>query len=304
MRSLLQPDPPRVRRRPVLVTHDPVEALTLGDRLVLLEEGRVTQIGLPEEIRDRPATQYAADLVGLNLFAGRLEPLGDGAGRLVTPSGTVVVAWPSEVGGPDRRRDGHASARRRVAARGAAHGGIAPQRDRGAGAVGQPRGRARAGPRGRRAADRVRGHPGLGVPARPGRGHHECGPRSRPSRFGCSSRTRVSAVRWGWVIVGAVLVVLGVVWVLQGLNVLKGSVMSDQTFWAWIGRGRHPRRPPRPGPGPSPVARRRTESRMPPVKRTPAPKPNRPRNPDAPPKPRRPRDELGRPLPVGRDRTP
>jgi uncharacterized protein len=36
---------------------------------------------------------------------------------------------------------------------------------------------------------------------------------------------------------------------------------------------------------------------MPPVKRTPAPKPNRPRNPDAPPKPRRPRDELGRPLP-------
>ena len=35
---------------------------------------------------------------------------------------------------------------------------------------------------------------------------------------------------------------------------------------------------------------------MPPVERTPAPKPNRPRNPDAPPKPRRPRDELGRPL--------
>jgi hypothetical protein len=42
-------------------------------------------------------------------------------------------------------------------------------------------------------------------------------------------------VRWGWVIVGAVLVVLGVVWVLQGLNVLKGSFMSDQTFWAWMG---------------------------------------------------------------------
>jgi hypothetical protein len=35
--------------------------------------------------------------------------------------------------------------------------------------------------------------------------------------------------------VGAVLVVLGVVWVLQGLNVLKGSFMSDQTFWAWMG---------------------------------------------------------------------
>jgi hypothetical protein len=42
-------------------------------------------------------------------------------------------------------------------------------------------------------------------------------------------------VRWGWVIVGAVLVVLGVLWILQGLNVLRGSVMSDETVWAWIG---------------------------------------------------------------------
>jgi hypothetical protein len=37
------------------------------------------------------------------------------------------------------------------------------------------------------------------------------------------------------VIVGAVLVVLGVVWILQGLDVLRGSVMSDETIWAWIG---------------------------------------------------------------------
>jgi len=37
------------------------------------------------------------------------------------------------------------------------------------------------------------------------------------------------------VIVGAVLVVLGVVWILQGLDVLRGSVMSDKTIWAWIG---------------------------------------------------------------------
>jgi molybdate transport system ATP-binding protein len=83
----------------VLVTHDPVEALTLSDRMVLLESGRVTQIGTPEDIRDRPATQYAADLVGLNLFSGRLEPLGDGAGRLVTPAGPIVVVWPHEAAG-------------------------------------------------------------------------------------------------------------------------------------------------------------------------------------------------------------
>jgi len=100
MRSLLQ----RILREfdgvRLLVTHDPVEALTLGDRLVLLEDGRVTQIGSPEDIRDRPATQYAADLVGLNLYAGRLEPLGDGAGRLVTSAGPLIVAWPPDVAGP------------------------------------------------------------------------------------------------------------------------------------------------------------------------------------------------------------
>jgi molybdate transport system ATP-binding protein len=78
----------------VLVTHDPVEASTLADRLVLLEEGRVTQRGTPREIRDAPRTPYAAELVGVNLFRGRLEPADPGAGRLATPDGDLVVAWP------------------------------------------------------------------------------------------------------------------------------------------------------------------------------------------------------------------
>jgi molybdate transport system ATP-binding protein len=83
----------------VLVTHDPVEAMTLADRLVLLEEGVVTQIGTPAEIRESPRTQYAADLVGLNSFAGRLEPIEGGAGRIVTAEGDVVVAWPTDAHG-------------------------------------------------------------------------------------------------------------------------------------------------------------------------------------------------------------
>jgi molybdate transport system ATP-binding protein len=78
----------------VLVTHDPVEASTLADRLVLLEEGRVTQIGTPENIRTTPRSRYAADLVGVNFFPGRLERIDDGAGRLVTDEGVVVVPWP------------------------------------------------------------------------------------------------------------------------------------------------------------------------------------------------------------------
>ena len=39
----------------ILVTHDPVEAMTLADRLVLLEDGRITQEGSPAEVRNHPA---------------------------------------------------------------------------------------------------------------------------------------------------------------------------------------------------------------------------------------------------------
>jgi molybdate transport system ATP-binding protein len=78
----------------ILVTHDPVEAMTLADRLVLLEDGRITQEGTPAEVRNHPATRYAADLVGVNLFEGTLEPAGAGAGTLHTGEGDLTVAWP------------------------------------------------------------------------------------------------------------------------------------------------------------------------------------------------------------------
>jgi molybdate transport system ATP-binding protein len=81
----------------ILVTHDPVEALTLADRIVVLEEGQITQSGTPEQLRNAPRTPYVADLVGVNLFAGRLEPLDPGAGSVVTPAGNVVVPWPDDL---------------------------------------------------------------------------------------------------------------------------------------------------------------------------------------------------------------
>jgi molybdate transport system ATP-binding protein len=83
----------------IIVTHDPIEATTLADRLVLFEEGAVTQIGSPEEIRSAPRSRYAADLVGINSFRGRLETLDDGAGRLATGEGNVVVPWPEDFEG-------------------------------------------------------------------------------------------------------------------------------------------------------------------------------------------------------------
>lgn len=55
----------------VLVTHDPLDAMMLADRLVILEEGRVVQAGDPATITSRPRTDYVARLVGLNLFRGQ-----------------------------------------------------------------------------------------------------------------------------------------------------------------------------------------------------------------------------------------
>ncbi len=55
----------------LLITHDPAEAFLLADRIHVLEQGRVTQVGTPEEIRSRPRTPYAAALAGVNLLAGR-----------------------------------------------------------------------------------------------------------------------------------------------------------------------------------------------------------------------------------------
>ncbi len=70
----------------LLVTHDPLEAAALADRLVILEEGRVTQTGTFAEIAARPRSRYAADLVGVNLLAGTAR-----GNRLVLDSGAEVV---------------------------------------------------------------------------------------------------------------------------------------------------------------------------------------------------------------------
>ncbi|WP_017570506.1 ABC transporter ATP-binding protein [Nocardiopsis halotolerans] len=57
----------------VLVTHDPLDAMVLADRVAVIEGGRVVQQGVPAEVARRPRTAYVARLVGLNLFRGRAE---------------------------------------------------------------------------------------------------------------------------------------------------------------------------------------------------------------------------------------
>lgn len=82
----------------VLVTHDPVDALALADRVLVVEEGRVVQTGPPGEVARRPRTDYVARLVGLALLPGTGEGTTvrlDGGGRVAVAdavSGPVFVA--------------------------------------------------------------------------------------------------------------------------------------------------------------------------------------------------------------------
>jgi molybdate transport system ATP-binding protein len=78
----------------VVVTHDPVDAAVLADRLVVVETGRVVQTGTPTEVATRPRTDYVARLVGLNLVAG------EAAGRVVRLTGGGVVHVAAEESGP------------------------------------------------------------------------------------------------------------------------------------------------------------------------------------------------------------
>jgi molybdate transport system ATP-binding protein len=78
----------------VLVTHDPVDAMALADRVVVVEDGRVVQEGTPGHISRHPRTDYVARLVGLSLLPG----IGDG--RVVRLDGGGAVAVAEEVNGP------------------------------------------------------------------------------------------------------------------------------------------------------------------------------------------------------------
>ncbi|GAB2730915.1 ABC transporter ATP-binding protein [Kitasatospora kifunensis] len=78
----------------VLVTHDPLDAMVLADRLVVIEDGAEVQSGTPAEVARHPRTDYIARLVGLNLYQGT------GEGHLVTLPDGVRVEAAEEVSGP------------------------------------------------------------------------------------------------------------------------------------------------------------------------------------------------------------
>ncbi|MFE9575593.1 ABC transporter ATP-binding protein [Nocardia sp. NPDC006044] len=74
----------------VLVTHDPLDAMVLADRLVILENGVVVQAGSPSDVAHRPRSDYVANLVGLNLYRGTAH----GVTVELDTGGTLTAAEP------------------------------------------------------------------------------------------------------------------------------------------------------------------------------------------------------------------
>jgi putative spermidine/putrescine transport system ATP-binding protein len=83
----------KLRITTIYVTHDQAEAMALGDRIVVMEHGRVAQVGSPREIYQRPATRFVAEFIGtMNRLGGRVE-----GGAFLTAAGRIP--WPDAPAG-------------------------------------------------------------------------------------------------------------------------------------------------------------------------------------------------------------
>ena len=100
MRTELRRLRERVATTGIYVTHDQVEAMTLADRIVVLDRGRIEQIGTPDEIYETPATTFVAGFIGappMNLLSGRMET--QGADCLVAIGDGLRLPVPMRDGG-------------------------------------------------------------------------------------------------------------------------------------------------------------------------------------------------------------
>jgi len=78
----------------IFVTHDQEEALELADRVAILNQGRIEQVGAPDEVRDRPANAFVCGFVGeANCFAGEVS-----GGRFT--AGDIDLPAPGAADGP------------------------------------------------------------------------------------------------------------------------------------------------------------------------------------------------------------
>ena len=84
----------RINTTFIYVTHDQTEAMTLGDRIVIMRDGFIQQIGTPQEVFDHPANLFVAGFIGtpqMNLFDGKLIKQ-DGKYAVTVDNITVVLS--------------------------------------------------------------------------------------------------------------------------------------------------------------------------------------------------------------------
>ena len=77
-------------KRQIYITHDQGEALTMSDRIAVMNQGRVEQVGDGRDVYDHPKTPFVAAFVGENNgFSGKVSALEGGWARLETPFGAL-----------------------------------------------------------------------------------------------------------------------------------------------------------------------------------------------------------------------
>ena len=87
----------------VYVTHDQEEALTMSDRIAVMNQGRVEQFDTPEEVYERPATTFVAGFIGVsNLMPGEVVSANGGGPRVRLDAGVEIEA-PTNGLGPGER---------------------------------------------------------------------------------------------------------------------------------------------------------------------------------------------------------
>lgn len=77
----------------IMVTHDQEEALSLSDRIAVMNQGKIEQVGTPRAIYERPETAFVADFIGdTNLFSGEITAIDAEYVRVLTKTGFSIVA--------------------------------------------------------------------------------------------------------------------------------------------------------------------------------------------------------------------
>src|SRR5207342_3290192 len=82
----------------VFVTHDQEEALTMSDRVAVMNEGRVEQAGPPQEVYEEPATLFVADFLGVSNLIGADATSSDGAACTLSVGGRTLHAQQGDIG--------------------------------------------------------------------------------------------------------------------------------------------------------------------------------------------------------------